>query len=177
MTESDIVDQVYRSCDFASPEGAESVIRTTLRNLGRCLSAGQARDVAAPLPRPLSEELVAASPEKPDPMPYEEFLERVRDGAELADRDVERDVRVVLSVLAGRIGEVEIENARAQLPPNYDHVFDVEPETVGQPFADLVAKRGTFDSDVDAPGADPHAPRDAGRAPLQGRGRGPLAVP
>lgn len=150
MTESDIVDQVYRSGSFASREEATSVTTATLRALGDCLSPGQARDLAESLPRPLADCLLDAGPEPPKRPSYEEFLDEIATEADVGDRPVDRDVRAVVAVLTRRVGEDEIDNARAQLPPNYDRLFDVESATVGRPFVDLVVERGSFDPDVDA---------------------------
>ncbi|MFA9517919.1 DUF2267 domain-containing protein [Halopenitus sp. H-Gu1] len=150
MSETDIVEAVFQSHDFTSREQAEAVTRATLRNLGRCLSVGEARDIAAPLPPDLSLELVDINRKRAKPMAYEEFIEQVGEEAALPDRAVEQDVQVVMAVLAQRVGEEELENAQAQLPPNYGRIFDVEPASIGRPFVDFVVERTAFDPDVDA---------------------------
>lgn len=149
MTETDIVDQVYRSGEFASEEQAESVTRATLRNLGRSLSVGEAQDLGEPLPQTLSEEVLDVAGERAKPMAYDTFLEQIGEEVDLGVQAAERAVQVVMTVLAGRVGEEELENAQAQLPPNYGRVFDMDPATIGRPFEDIVAERGSFDVAVD----------------------------
>lgn len=150
MTESDLIEAVFRSSDVTSREQAEAVTRATLRNLGRGLSVGEARDLAAPLPPGLSEELVEVERKQAKPMAYEEFLEQVAEEADLPEETVQQYVRVVVGVLAGRVGKEELENARAQLPPNYDQVFGTDPTAVGRPFVAVAIEGAEFEPTVDA---------------------------
>lgn len=149
MTEIDIIEAVFRSNDFGSREQAEAVTRTTLRNLGRCLSVGEARDLATPLPSGLSEELVDVERTRAKPFAYEEFLDRVAEEADVSEQIVEQQVQAVVAVLKERVGEEELENAQAQLPPNYGRIFDVDPAAIGRPFEDFVVERTAFESSVD----------------------------
>lgn len=69
MAETDLVDTVYDSTEFASRAQAETVTLATLRNLGRSLSVGEARDVAEFLPSDLSAALLDVDRETAEPIP------------------------------------------------------------------------------------------------------------
>lgn len=150
MTETDIVESVYRSNEFASRERAEAVTRSTLRNLGRNVTVGEARDIAERLPPDLSAELTDIERTQAEPVEYDEFLEQVREEADVPEETIERSVQRVMVVLEDRIGKAELENAQAQLPPSYDPLFAVEPAAIGRPFVEFVTDRTGFDPAVDA---------------------------
>lgn len=150
MTETEFVESVFRSNEFESSEQAEAVTRSTLRNLGRNVTVGEARDIAERLPPDLSQELVDVERTRAEPVPYEKFLEQVAEEADVPEETVEQYVQRVMVVLEDRIGETELENAAAQLPPSYDPLFEFEPAAIGRPFVDFVTERTGFDPAVDA---------------------------
>jgi uncharacterized protein (DUF2267 family) len=150
MIETDFVESVYRSNGFASREQAEAVTRSTLRNLGRNVTVGEARDIAARLPPDLSEELVDVERTQAQPVEYDSFLERVAEDTGFPGESIEASVQRVMVVLEEQVGETELANAEAQLPPSYGPIFDIEPAAIGRPFVDFVTDRTGFDPGVDA---------------------------
>lgn len=150
MSATDIVESVFRSNEFASRDQAEAVTRSTLRNLGRNVTVGEARDIAERLPPDLSEELIDVERTQAQPVEYEAFLEQVGEEVALPEESIEESVQRVMVVLEEAIDEAELANAQAQLPPSYGPIFDIEPAAIGRPFVDFVTDGTGFDPGVDA---------------------------
>lgn len=151
MPESDLLALARESGAFESDDEAERTIHETLRALASCLSAGERRDLTKYLPGEYAASIRDADVEEPTPLALEAFVERVR--AEAAIDHPREKIRAALAALTQAVGEDEIADARAQLPPAYGTLF--EPATVepDRTFVDLVAVEGGFDHDEAATAA------------------------
>lgn len=120
MTRDEILDQICREGGLPNREVALRVARTVVCGLRDRLSAGDVEGLQEALRGDLSELLsCAAHPHTPptrqrDRLTEPEFVERVRDEAELPDRQsARRLVRVVFEALSSRFGgeqEEAVEN-------------------------------------------------------------------
>lgn len=134
MSQSDLLSLVRESGQFESDEEADRAVRATLDALADCLSPGERRDIAEPLPERYADCLDTAEAGRTSPPDIDAFFDRVRTEAD--GRTVEPKVRVVLAALGEVVGEAELADARAQLPPEYGRLFGpatVEPGTPTSP--------------------------------------------
>lgn len=82
MSQSDLLSSVRESGQFESDEEADRAIRATLDALADCLSPGERRDIAGPLPERYADCLDAAEAGRTSPLDVNAFLDRVRTGAD-----------------------------------------------------------------------------------------------
>ncbi|MFB6206820.1 MAG: DUF2267 domain-containing protein [Haloglomus sp.] len=143
MSQPDLLALTRESDRFKSDDEADRTIRATLDALADSLTPGERRDLAEPLPERYASHLEEAPGGRTTPLDLEEFLDRVETEADVGS--AEPRVRAVLAALGEIVGEDELADARAQLPPEYGRLFEpatVTPETT---FADLVGEAGGFD--------------------------------
>lgn len=129
MQREKILDEVQRQAGLDSTDAAAGAVEATLLTLGERITAGEAADLAAPLPEEFGEALTARSDESPADYSVEEFLDRVgrrEESAGLDGEETERHVRAVLYALAESGLENELRVAREQLPNEYAAVFDTD---------------------------------------------------
>jgi uncharacterized protein (DUF2267 family) len=123
MKYHDFLGQVQHRAQLATTEEAVSATRATLQTLAERVTRGQASHVAAQLPEELAVYLSDAKP-KPERFSLEEFLERVA-AREKADMPAATyHARVVVEVLGEAVTPDEWEQLRAQLPDDYDPLFE-----------------------------------------------------
>ena len=125
MSTAEFYDDVEQLADAPSHEAAERVTRGTLVTLGRHVSRGQAEELATHLPPELAEELLAESDESPEGFSVDAFVDRVRERADHPG-DTERAIEAVMATFADRGARNELADARSQLPPEYEALFDVD---------------------------------------------------
>jgi uncharacterized protein (DUF2267 family) len=152
MSESDLLDLVCESPAFDTADEADRTIDATLRALAASISRGEARDIADRLPDRYAASLRAADGgDDSRPLDRDAFIERVRDEAGIG-RPREK-IRAVLAGLTTVVGEAEMDNARAQLPPEYGTLFGPASIEPGRTFVDVVADEGGLDHETAATAA------------------------
>ncbi len=97
---------------------AETITRATLQTLGERLTGGEARDLAAQLPQELQSELTSA-PEEPETFDLDEFVDRVRVRARVAEDDARDGVYAVIQTLEDAVSFGEFDDVLAQLPSQF----------------------------------------------------------
>jgi uncharacterized protein (DUF2267 family) len=108
-------------------EDAEALTEATLRTLAQRISGGEAEDLAERLPEDLRP-LLLKPREEAEAFPYEEFVDRVAQYADVDYTTAARAVAVVLRELREVVGEDEFEDAMAQLPREFRDLVTSQPE-------------------------------------------------
>ena len=121
MQYDEFVGQVQHRARLASPGEAIRAIHATLETLGERLFGGEANNLAAQLPREIGYYLTLA--EFLEAMSLKEFYQRVSE-RERIDLPVSiYHAQAVVSVLLDAVSPGEIADVRAQLPSEYQHLF------------------------------------------------------
>ena len=97
--------------------------RAVLQTLAERLQAGEAEDLASPLPMEVDYYLLSA--ESGQRFDYDEFLNRVSDRANVERSDAAYYAKVVVGLVSEHVPRGEIEQVRAQLPDDYRDLFDL----------------------------------------------------
>ncbi len=109
--------------EYASQAEAEQVTRNVLSVLGRRLVGGEAKDLAAQLPAPLPDVLLAAAGPTDD-FGVEEFLRRVAATVpESSEQTALWDASAVLTTLAEAISGGQLNQLLSQLQSGYAPLF------------------------------------------------------
>lgn len=114
---------VQQRAKLSSQEEALRITRATLTTLGERLGAGEATDLAAPLPMEIDRFLEEANSEQR--IDYDEFIDRVADRASTEESDANFYAQVVLDVVEDTVPESEFKDVREQLPSEYDGLFEL----------------------------------------------------
>lgn len=120
------VGQVQDRARLPSLGDTVAAIRATLHTLGERLSGDEAEDLAAQLPREIALYLHMA--DEQESFSLDEFFERV---AEREPADLPAAVhhaRAVIAVVQEAVTPGEIADVRAQLPADYDPLFEAGSE-------------------------------------------------
>jgi uncharacterized protein (DUF2267 family) len=137
----EFIAQVQRRIDLGSREDAERATRATLETLAERLAGGEAKDLAAQLPREIGVYLRQPLAGAGESLSLDEFFQRVGSREGVALPDATYHARVIIALLSEVVTIGEIENVKAQLPANFRQLFEVENE--GQ-----VPGQGTIDASV-----------------------------
>jgi uncharacterized protein (DUF2267 family) len=123
MTYDEFVGQVQHRAKLSSTEDAVRAIRCTLQTLGQRLAGDEADNLASQLPREIGIFLTQNSSEEGVRLSLDQFFQTVCDceGAELPDSVYH--ARVVIEVLTEAVTIGELEDAIAQLPPEFNELF------------------------------------------------------
>jgi len=97
--------------------------RAVLTTLGERLQAGEATDLAGPLPMEVDYYLEAA--DSGQRFDYDEFVERVADRAAVDESEAAYYGRAVVGLVSELVPAGEIEQVRAQLPDDYGDLFQL----------------------------------------------------
>jgi uncharacterized protein (DUF2267 family) len=123
----EFIGQVQHRARLASTGEALEPTRATLGVLGQRLFGGEADNLAAQLPQEVQPYLEQAKAD--ESFGLDEFYRRVS-AAEKVDLPVAvYHARAVVSVVRNAVSEGEIEDVRAQLPDEYDPLFEFEGES------------------------------------------------
>lgn len=126
MQYDEFVGKVQNKARLATSGEAVKAIRSTLEVLSQRLYGGAADNLAAQLPEEIGRYL--ADGKKNESFGLDEFFERVSK-IESADLPVAvHHTRAVISVLKEAVSAGEFEKVRAQLPEEYDPLFDAGSE-------------------------------------------------
>jgi uncharacterized protein (DUF2267 family) len=118
--------QVQSRAKLESLDSALAATRAILVTLGERLSGNEPEDLAAQLPEELAKFL--RQDNRGQRFSSDEFFRRVaeRSGADLPDAVFQ--VRVVFEVLSEAVSKGEIDDIRAQLPQDYQRIFEAGSE-------------------------------------------------
>lgn len=135
----ELVEMTREGADFDSDRDAEECIRDVLQVLGASLSPGEVRDLSAFLPETFASDLEDHGlPPRSGPFEYDEFLEYLADEAGVDTDTAELRARAVAAALARDVGEPELANALAQLPPEYDRTFQTGGKLSEESFTEAI---------------------------------------
>ncbi|MFB6165913.1 MAG: DUF2267 domain-containing protein [Haloarculaceae archaeon] len=127
MNYDEFTGRVQHRLELPGTGEAVRAIRATLSTLGERLQAGEASDLAAPLPMEIDRYLLTA--DSGQRFDFDEFVSRVheREGmAEASDRaDAAYHARVIVAVVAECAPAAELRQVRDQLPADYDGLFEL----------------------------------------------------
>lgn len=121
MQHDEFVGEVQKRTGQPSRAHAIRVTRAVLGALGERLQAGEATDLAGPLPMEIDEFLLAA--DSGQRFDYREFLRRVVDVAGVDESEAARYAREVLAVANETVYASEMQEVYANLPDDYDPLF------------------------------------------------------
>ena len=124
MKYSDFLGTVQNQARLGTESAAVSAVRATFETLGERLAGGQADHVAAQLPEELGYYLRQAG--KDESFELDTFYERVseREGVDLPDAVYH--AKVVMKVLEEATSTGEMRDMRAQLPAEFEDLFDLK---------------------------------------------------
>lgn len=122
MQYNEFVGQVQNRARLASSGEAVHAIRATLQTLGERLFGGETEHLAAQLPEEISVYLHMA--ERKGSFSLDEFFARVAKSEGIDLPDAVYHARAVISVLKEAVTPGEMADVRAQLPKDYDPLFE-----------------------------------------------------
>lgn len=124
MKHDEFIGQVQHRARLSSCGAAERATRATLETLAERLSGGEAKDLAARLPPELGEHLRGAWSARGERFSLEEFFRRVslREGTDLPAATFH--ARAVIEVLGEAVSPGEMDDVLAQLPTEFDRLFE-----------------------------------------------------
>jgi uncharacterized protein (DUF2267 family) len=110
--------------EYSGREEAEQVARSVLKVLASRITRGEVEDLAAQLPEPLGEALLAdRGPAQAESYGVEEFCRRVAELTGGRPRTAEWDASAVLSTVAEAVSGGELNHVLGQLPSAYAALF------------------------------------------------------
>lgn len=124
MNYDEFVGQVQHRARLGTEGETVKAIRVTLEVLGERLFGEEAENLAAQLPSEIGQYLRQVDTSKS--FDLDEFFKRVsqREGVDLPDANFH--ARAVMSVVKDAVTAGEFQDMRAQLPDEYDPLFEVE---------------------------------------------------
>ena len=128
MKYEEFIAQVRRRADLASSEEAERATQATLETLAGRLRGNEAAQLAAQLPDEIGVYLQPYYAGIGDSYPLEDFFYRISQREGVAIEEATYHARVVCALLAEVVSVGEIDDVRAQLPPDFARLFEVENE-------------------------------------------------
>lgn len=133
MQTDEFVRRVQERANIESGDEALEIIEATLETLGERLPRNERADLTAELPGQLK--AYARRRLEPDQFTLEEFYNRVAARSGLgAPRAIEQ-AHVVMQVLQEAVSEGQLQDMRAQLPPEFEELFTGEPQGPASPAA------------------------------------------
>jgi uncharacterized protein (DUF2267 family) len=124
MKHDEFIGQVQHRARLSSRGEAERATRATLETLAERLTGEEAKDLAAQLPRELAEHLLHKWSEHGERFSLEEFFARVSvvEGVDVPEAIFH--AQAVIAVLCEAVSQGEIDDVRAQLPAEFDRLFE-----------------------------------------------------
>jgi uncharacterized protein (DUF2267 family) len=122
----EFIGKVQNRSRLGTPGEAVRATRATLEVLGERLFGGEAKDLAAQLPEEIGRYLKAG--DGSEAFGLQEFYERVRDKEGVDLPDAVHHARSVISVMQQAVTAGELDDVRAQLPDEYNPLFEAEIE-------------------------------------------------
>lgn len=137
----DFLEIVEDRAGVSTPE-AEATAEAVLRTLSEGISHGEAADLAGPLPAQFARALEATERGRAEPPSFEEFVARVSDRLDVDEAAALARSQAVVAALSETVGVDEVEDARAQLPPEYEELFEPGEALGSESFVEAVADHG-----------------------------------
>jgi len=123
MQFSQFVGQAQHRLELPDEGPAVRAIRATLTTLGERIQEGEAKDLASSLPMEIDRFLLTA--DSSQRFDYTEFVARVAE-REHADRsDAAYHSKRIVQLLAEAVPPGELDQVRAQLPADFDPLFEL----------------------------------------------------
>lgn len=123
MKYNEFVGQIQHRLELGKQGEAVRAIRAVLTTLGERLQAGEASDLAAPLPMEIDYYL--ESVDSGQRFDYDEFMSRVAERANADKSDANYYGQVVVGLVSELVPAGELEQVRAQLPEDFDPLFEL----------------------------------------------------
>ncbi|MBP2250675.1 uncharacterized protein (DUF2267 family) [Halarchaeum solikamskense] len=123
MDHDEFVGDVQHRLELASRGEAIRATRAVLETLGERLQADEAADLAGPLPMEIDRFLHAAG--SGQLFDFDEYVARVSQRARVDPAEVAFYAKVVVDVVADAVPEAELDDVTAQLPADYDDLFEL----------------------------------------------------
>ncbi len=123
MQYEEFLNKVQDRIGPAQPDEARRAIIATLETLGERISGGEASDLAEQLPEELKEPLHQAG-EDNEEFSLDEFLRRVGEREDVEADEAREHVSAVMTVLTEACSGGELDNIRAQLPQEFEPLFE-----------------------------------------------------
>ncbi|CQH57678.1 DUF2267 family protein [Halobacterium hubeiense] len=123
MKHDEFVGAVQHRAELASRGEAIRATRAVLTTLGERLQPGEASDLAGPLPMEIDVFLHQA--DSGQLFDYDDFVQRVSERASADYADAAYYAQVVLDVVDESVPESELQDVTAQLPGDYDDLFEL----------------------------------------------------
>lgn len=139
MTE--FLDIVRDRADVSTPE-AERTAEAVLKTLSEGISHGEAADLGNELPEQFRQVLLETERARAEPPSFDEFVSRVSERLEVDDHEALRRSQAVVAALSEVVGVDEVEDARDQLPPEYEELFQPGEALGSENFVQAVADHG-----------------------------------
>jgi uncharacterized protein (DUF2267 family) len=124
MQHDQFIGQIQHRAQLSSRGDAERAVRATLETLAERLAGGEAKDLAAQLPRELGEHLRRAGSSGGERFSLDEFYRRVAEREGIDVGKAAYHARVVIEVLGEAVSLGEMRDVHAQLPDEFDPLFE-----------------------------------------------------
>ncbi|MCG1003400.1 MULTISPECIES: DUF2267 domain-containing protein [Halobacterium] len=123
MKHDEFVGAVQNRAELASRGEAIRVTRAVLTTLGERLQPGEASDLAGPLPMEI--DIFLHDADSGQIFDYDDFVQRVAERANADYADAAFYAQVVMDVVDEAVPESELQDVTAQLPEDYDDLFEL----------------------------------------------------
>ena len=128
MKYEEFIGKVRHRARLGSSQEAESAVRATLETLAERLHGNEAEHLAAQLPPEVALYLETPYVGVEENYSLDDFFQRVSEREGVAFGEASYHARVITGLIAESVTMGEIEDVRAQLPPDFAQLFEVENE-------------------------------------------------
>ena len=140
MKYEEFIAQVRRRARLATSEEAEKATKATLETLAGRLQGNEAAQLAAQLPQEIALYLQPGYAGIGDSYGLDEFFRRIGEREEVESSESMFHARVVCALLSEAVSVGEMDDVRAQLPPDFAKLFDVQNEGEIPELGDVVSE-------------------------------------
>ncbi|POM23090.1 hypothetical protein BTM25_52960 [Actinomadura rubteroloni] len=123
MKYGQFIKTVRENGEYTDRREAEHVAVSVLEVLRSRMTPEGAAHLAAQLPEPLDDVLLADAPDLPGSFGVDEFCRRVAERTHAAGTSAQMDASVVLSTVAATVSGGELNRVLSQLPSGYAPLF------------------------------------------------------
>jgi uncharacterized protein (DUF2267 family) len=124
MKHDEFIGQVQHRARLSSRGAAEHATRATLETLAERLTSGEVDDLAAQLPPEIGEHLRHKWSTRGERFSLDEFFRRVSQREAVDLPEAVFHARAVIEVLSEAVSQGEMDDVRAQLPAEFDRLFE-----------------------------------------------------
>lgn len=123
MQHDEFVDELQHRIDADSHGETHHTAHAVLETLGERIQADEAKDLAGPLPMEIDRYLVEA--DGGQRFGWNEFVERVAERENADYPDAQYHAQAVMTLVDEAVPESELQDLRANLPAEYDDLFEL----------------------------------------------------